>query len=104
MGTKIGHLFLNASSNSSVTTLVTPATNTAGIEIATMSVFAQGSAVIYADTSAPSSSTDATKRAIYSVSVSTQTLPFALSVPPGIGLYLASNQPGSVSLTYDVLT
>jgi hypothetical protein len=107
--TKIGHLFSNTTTNNTVATIVAPASNVAGIQITSMVLFcastAGSGALIYADTSAPSGPSDATKRQIFSAPTGAiATFPFPILIPAGNGLYLTSTNQGSLAVTYDLLS
>jgi hypothetical protein len=82
-----------------ITTLLLPATNTKGFLIQTIDHSKQGvfEGTLFADTSAPASGTDITKRGIRNFgcngALTTAQTDFAtLLIPAGYGLYLGTNQ------------
>lgn len=91
-----------------VSTLLTPAANTTGIIIRTCDAYQVGApynvARVFADTSAPSSYSDVTKRCIlnqigYPNGVQLQNY----KIPSGNGLYLAVLSQGFIDITYDTI-
>jgi hypothetical protein len=100
MATEIGDLYFYDTSlaGGAVATAVAPATNVNGVVIKTMTL---GTNVLFADTSAPTSVNDLTKRP---VGGSGGFFPMPLKIPAGNGLYVAATGGFSaVSFTYHIL-
>ena len=115
--TRVGAFFQTASVNNAVAAIVLPTNNLYGIIIrtctlvltSTSSVPALGALV--ADTVAPTGPTAGRIIAFSATSVSTtstQTIPYEIFVPPGLGLWWAANgaptgSANSAVLTYDLV-
>lgn len=95
------------SASGGVQTVITPAANVNGIIIRTLQ--AQSSAgnsnTVFADTAAPATYNDSTKRIIFMASDgSINNLAKAIKIPPGCGLFVACNSAsGAFYGTYDIL-
>ena len=103
-----GALFIGVNSINGVITLVTPATNVNGLVIRTarLRAWGAGGSALYADTSAPATYNDLTKRIITDIGNNTviQDSIINLFIPTGRGLYYAGNATvGELTMNYDLL-
>lgn len=107
---KVGNKFLNADvASNTLTQLIAPSANTAGIYIQTASISNSGSVtLLYASATAPAAVRDLSARTIYE----TATLPSGawldigkvIFVPAGMGLWLGATSAASIVMTYDTLS
>jgi len=104
----MGRQFCALALNNQVGEIVNPAANENGLVIRTCS-FSQMSntaagAQLYADVEPPASFGDGSKRLVFlAVAPPPVQLPYQLYVPPGHGLWFATNAPASINLSYDFL-
>ena len=107
---KLGNKFINIDvSSNTLTQLIAPSTNTAGIYIQTASISNSGSVtLLYASATAPVAVRDLSTRTVYE----TATVPSGgwsdidkvIFVPAGMGLWLGATSAASIIMTYDVLS
>jgi hypothetical protein len=90
------NVFVNAPATA-VTQLLAPGSNAAGVWIRSGFAVVGGSnnVQLYADTSAPASSFDVTKRCILVCQGTANELPYPIFLPAGVGLWMVVSAPGS---------
>lgn len=108
----IGSQFsVNQYSSSTTYEIVAPSANTTGIRIKTLYMYVNtgGACALYADTAAPSSAVDKTKRPVAFVSstniannVTNFALPYPLFVPAGLGIWFTGTISGASSTGYSI--
>jgi hypothetical protein len=90
-----------------VTQIIAPAANVNGIKLRDAFItITSSSSALYADTAAPASNTDATKKTMFNNQTvnSTLIMPYPKTIPPGSGLWLATGVAGNRAQgTYDLL-
>ena len=105
---RMGKSFYHSNNSVAVQTIIAPAANQNGVilRLASMGV-SNGTAALYADTAAPVSVVDATKRTVRRVTKSADwdhAHLRELYLPPATGLYYVSNAANNtISVTWDVL-
>lgn len=103
----IGRQFYHGLASAGVTQIVAPNQNLTGLVLRTLSVNLNGnSLVVFADTTAPSSAGDYTRRPIFAAATgsgvtSNGVLPFPLYIYPGLGLWIGLSAGAGIGLTYD---
>lgn len=104
----IGTLFANVGVNNAVAQIVSPSVNQYGLIIRTCGLSTSSGVVglqLFADLTAPTAYGDGLRRLIYiATPPPSATFPYQLFIPPHNGLWLATNGPGSINLTYDLLS
>jgi hypothetical protein len=108
----MGVSFINTRING-IYQLLSPAQNTNGVIIKTcyMALSAGHGGLLYADTAAPASYNDLTKRQLFGSNSATSTsttytqayIMYPLYVYPGLGIWITTNADLPVAITYDVL-
>lgn len=103
--TTIGANSFAAIGNSAVQTVLSPASNTNGAILRTLSMSGQtSSSAFFADTSAPSGYADYTKRGIAHIFGGGSFDTKDIYLPAGVGMYFACQNTGTVCrVTYDLL-
>jgi len=104
----MGALFANVEANNKVIEVIAPEDNRRGLIIRTCALVAANSGVclqLFADTSAPSAYGDGSRRLIFIVAVPAAplTMPYALHIPAGNGIWLATNGYGTMAMSYDLV-
>ena len=105
----VGQLFAGVSpAADSVVQLVAPGSNLNGIILRTATVAVNsGGTFLFADTSAPASATDFTKRVVLQISSTvgeSATLPNPLFLFAGMGVWVSTNSDGADAfITYDLV-
>lgn len=109
----IGSFYFSQFVSSAVQQIVSTSTNLKGVAIKTCTASFNSSAslqqvVLFADTTAPSGAGDSTKKVIASFlqtpnAAGNYTLPYALFIPAGLGLWVATTGNAGIIMTYDVL-
>lgn len=102
---QIGASYASGTGTGVAITVVAPVTNAAGIILRTAHVVASASQIsLYADTAAPISATDATKRRLLTAWVSGQNPQLEdRYLAPGNGIYIFGGVSAEYSLTFDIL-
>jgi hypothetical protein len=112
--TPLGGTFIQDTYSTGVTELIAPGTNTNGLIIRSLALLNASpdnvAVSVYADTSAPSSISDYTKRIAYNYGVLT-TLPdymlYPLAISPGWGVWVAvggTDESVDLLMTYDLVS
>lgn len=116
---KVGQLFANVFPGPGViTTIVSPSQNLFGLVIRTLTIVVDSNAAagvttgvnIFADTDAPATTTDFTKRVIFQRSTIgtsdvSATLPYELYLYPRMGIWLGSSaRAANAFITYDLVS
>jgi|SRR5580658_588908 hypothetical protein len=112
--TPLGQLFIQGFYDSGVNELVSPATNTTGLIVRTLGVGGSSApslpVAIFADTAAPSSVSDYSKRILFCANAATDEpnyLEAPMAVQSGCGLWYVvsgSDQTADIIITYDLVS
>ncbi|MHC8493634.1 hypothetical protein ACTU44_13105 [Thalassospira sp. SM2505] len=104
----VGESFLVATGFTTALEVISPASNVAGVIVRTCYLYpATGEAALFADTAAPSTYNDATKRKFHAGggAVGSGDIKLPIFIKPGDGLYLiGTDASGRAALTWDVLS